>query len=566
MEKRIIEIDLDTTTVHEISVPRKYGHLGGRGLTSTIIWEETDPLCHPLSPENLIVFAPGLLAGSALSSSNRLSAGAKSPLTGTIKESNSGGVVGHKLARLGIKALKIRGKSKECLVGIKVGAKGVCFEDLSDLKGRGTYESAQMLRERYGPRSGLILVGPAGEMGLCAACLCVTDPEGEPCRNLGRGGLGAVLGRKGVKAIITDDEGVKADLTQEAKQLIRRFASALREHPVTGEKFARYGTVMTLLNVNGLGGLPTHNFSSGSFEHAEKIGADTLYETIKSRGGLFKHGCMPGCVIQCSNKYVNRDGSPLVGSLDFETVCLLGSNIGLADLDEIATLNRLCNDIGIDTMETGAALGVLAEAGVMQFGDYERAKALIGELNEGTPLGRILGSGAVTCGRVFGVERVPAVKGQGMAAYDPRAIKGMGLTYEMSPMGADHTAGNAIVLSVDHLDPKAQLDPVRNLHIETMVMDTLGLCLFTGRVSLDRTEFIEEAVSAFAGWSVTFEGLKNQAKELLLRERDFNRRAGFSKADDRLPPFMLTEPLGPNNCVFDISEEDEDRFYDFDRE
>jgi aldehyde:ferredoxin oxidoreductase len=566
MEKRIIEIDLDTTTVHEVSVNRKYEHLGGRGLTSTVIWEETDPLCHPLSGENLIVFAPGLLGGSALSSSNRLSAGAKSPLTGTIKESNSGGVVGHKLARLGIKALKIRGKSKEGPVGIKVGVNGVCFKDLSDLKGRGTYESAQVLRERYGPRSGLILVGPAGETGLSASCLCVTDPEGEPCRNLGRGGLGAVLGRKGVKAIITDDEGVKANLTQEAKKLIGRFASALREHPVTGEKFAMYGTVMTLLNVNGLGGLPTRNFSSGSFEHAEKIGADTLHETIKSRGGQFKHGCMPGCVIQCSNKYVDRDGSPLVGSLDFETVCLLGSNIGLADLDQIASLNRLCNDIGIDTMETGIALGVLAEADVMQFGDYERAKALIEEIGEGTPLGRILGSGAVTCGRVFGVERVPAVKGQGMAAYDPRAIKGMGLTYEMSPMGADHTAGNAIVLSVDHLDPKAQLDPVRNLHIETMVMDSLGLCLFTGRVSLDRTEFIEEAVSALTGWSVTFEGLKKQAEELLLRERDFNRRAGFSKADDRLPRFMLTEPLGPNDCVFDISEEDEDRFYDFDPE
>jgi aldehyde:ferredoxin oxidoreductase len=563
MEKRILEIDLETMSVHERSVPKKHQSLGGRGLTSTMVWEETDPLCHPLSPDNAIVFAPGLLAGSALSSSNRLSAGAKSPLTGTIKEANSGGVVGYKLARLGVKAIRISGRVDKGPVGIRISRHGVTFEDLSALTRKGTYESAQKLRKRYGTKAGLVLVGPAGEMGLGTACLCVTDPEGEPCRNLGRGGLGAVLGSKGVKAIIADDEGAEVQLGQEARSLIRRFAGALRDHPVTGEKFAKYGTVMTLLNVNGLGGLPTRNFSRGSFEHAEKVGAETLHETIKSRGGRFKHNCMPGCVIQCSNKYVDEDGNPLVGSLDFETVCLLGPNIGLENLDQIARLNRLCNDIGIDTMETGVALGVLAEGGIMEFGDYERAKALIEELQAGTALGRVLGSGAVTCGRVFGVERVPAVKGQGMAAYDPRAIKGMGLTYELSPMGADHTAGNTIVLSVDHLDPEAQLDPVRNLNIETMVMDTLGLCLFTARVSLDKTEFIEEAVNAIAGLKVTFGELKEQAKELLSRERDFNRRAGFSRADDILPRYMLTEPLAPNNTVFDIGEEDQNRFYDW---
>ena len=563
MDKRIIEIDLEKMSANERPVPKKYTSLGGRGLTSTIVWEQTDPLCHPLNTKNSIVFAPGLLAGSFLSSSNRLSVGAKSPLTGTIKEANSGGVVGLKLARLGVKALTITGRAVSGPIGVVVSKTGVSFENLSALKGKGTYETAEILRKRYGPKIGLVLVGPAGEMGLATACLCVTDPEGEPCRNLGRGGLGAVLGSKGVKALIVDDQDTSLELSPEARPLIKRFASALREHPVTGEKFAKYGTVMTLLNVNGLGGLPTRNFSRGNFEHAEKIGAETLHETIKNRGGQFKHGCMPGCVIQCSNKYVDSDGKPVVGSLDYETVCLLGSNIGLADLDQIADLDFMCNDIGIDTMETGVALGVLAEGGVMEFGDYKRTKTLIEELREGTPLGRVLGSGAVTCGRVFGVDRVPAVKGQGMAAYDPRAIKGMGLTYGLSTMGADHTAANSIVLSVDHLDPEAQLDPVRNLYIETMVMDTLGLCLFTARVSLDNTEFIEEAVNVLAGWNVTFSELKEQSKELILRERDFNRRAGFNSADDRLPRFMLTEPLAPNDTVFDIGEEAQNRFYEW---
>ncbi len=563
MKKQIIEIDLDCMTLKKTAVPKQYETLGGRGLTSTIVVGETDPRIHPLNPGNCFVLAPGLLAGSVLSSANRLSAGAKSPLTGTIKEANSGGVVGYKLARLGIKAITITGKSKENPVGIRIHKDGVSFEDLSDLRGLGTYESALLLRKRYGKRTGLVLAGPAGENCLSTACLCLTDPEGEPCRNLGRGGLGAVLGSKRVKAVIVDDEGIKPMTSNETKSLIKRFATALREHPVTGEKFAKYGTVMTLLTVNGLGGLPTRNFSTGSFEHAEQIGGETLHETIKSRGGRFRHGCMPGCVIQCSNKYVDPSGKPVVGSLDFETVCLLGSNIGLCDLDRIAELNRMCNDIGIDTMETGVALGVLAEAGVMSFGDYERARELIFEVGEGTPLGRVLGSGASVCGRVFGVERVPAVKGQGMAAYDPRVIKGMGLTYAMSPMGADHTAGNAIVLAVDHSDPDAQLEPVKNLNIETMVMDTLGLCLFTARVSLDRTEFIEEAVSALAGWKVGFEDLKKQAKKILALERDFNRKAGFTATDDRLPSFMRTEPLPPNDTVFDVSEKDHERFYNW---
>jgi len=563
MEKQIIEIDLDGMTVENKTATGEYETLGGRGLTSTIVAGETDPRIHPLNPKNCFVLAPGLLAGSVLSSANRLSAGAKSPLTGTIKEANSGGVVGYKLARLGVKALKIKGKAKEGPVGIRIHKKGISFEDLSELRGLGTYESALLLHERYGKKNGLVLAGPAGEQGLSSACLCLTDPEGEPCRNLGRGGLGAVLGSKRVKAIIVDDEGIKSVTSDEAKSLIKRFAAALRDHPVTGEKFAKYGTVMTLLNVNGLGGLPTRNFSAGTFEQAEQIGGETLHETIKSRGGRFRHGCMPGCVIQCSNKYVDEKGKPVVGSLDFETVCLLGSNIGLSDLDQIAELNRMCNDIGIDTMETGVALGVLAEAGVMVFGGYERARALIAEIGEGTPLGRILGSGASVCGRVFGVERVPAVKGQGMAAYDPRVIKGMGLTYAMSPMGADHTAGNAIVLAVDHSDPGLQLEPVRNLNIETMVMDMLGLCLFTARVSLDRTGFIEEAVSVLAGANVRFDELKARAKEILSLERDFNRRAGFTAMDDRLPEFMCTEPLAPNNTVFDVNERDHHRFYDW---
>jgi aldehyde:ferredoxin oxidoreductase len=267
--RTVVEIDLSGPGIRTEECPEDLRLLGGRGLTSTLIQRETDPLCHPLAPENLLVIAPGLLAGTGLSSANRLSAGAKSPLTGGIKEANSGGTAAFKLARLGIAALKFRGSAPRgrCL-GLHVSREGCRLEDLGFLAGNGIYPTAEALRERFGARVGLIIAGPAGEMRMSTACLSVTDPEGEPCRNLGRGGLGAVAGAKGLKAVIIDDEGAefRPHDPEATKALIRDFAARLKAHPVTGEKFPKYGTAMTLMNVNKLGGLPTRNFSAGSFE------------------------------------------------------------------------------------------------------------------------------------------------------------------------------------------------------------------------------------------------------------------------------------------------------------
>lgn len=566
MNRNVIDIDLSNQRVSTEPLAEQYRHLGGRALTSSMIASGVEPLCHPLSAENMLVIAPGLLAGTALSSANRLSAGAKSPLTGTIKESNSGGMTAFRLGRMGIAAVRIHGKldAGRGLAGIRISKDGVSFEDLSSLKGKGAYEAAAALLERYGRRVGLILIGPAGELKLSTAGMSVNDPEGEPCRNLARGGLGAVMGSKGIKAIIVDDAGTEPAVADKdrLKEVISRYTTMLKEHPVTGERFAKYGTSVNVTGISSMGGLPTRNFSDGVFEGAEKIGAETLYKNITSRGGAHAHACMPGCVIRCSNKYVDAAGEAVVGSLDYETLCLLGSNLGLSDLDQVAELNRLCNDIGIDTMETGAALGVLADGGVFAFGDYLRIKQLVEQIGTDSPMGRLLGSGSGACGKAYGVERVPVVKNQGMAAYDPRTIKGLGLTYAQSTMGADHTAGNAIVLDVDHSDPTVQLEPVRNLNIQTMVLDWMGLCLFTARVTLNQTEIIEQMVEAVTGRKVGFGELMETAWELLLLERDFNRRAGFTQTDDRLPRFMLTEPLPPHGMVADLSEETIDRFYD----
>lgn len=398
-----------------------------------------------------------------------------------------------------------------------------------------------------------MIIGPAGEMKLPSASINVTDIDGEPCRVAGRGGLGAVMGSKGIKAIVIEDGSVIPKKIEGSNEIIKRFAEKLKENPVTGEIFPKYGTANTMIGVNILGGLPTRNFSWGSFEESEKIDGKALHNTIITRKGegMTAHGCMPGCIIRCSNKFADKEGNLVVSSVEYETLCLLGSNIGIGDLDQIAVLNRICNETGIDTIEVGAALGVLAEAGLMEFGDYSRAKELLKEIGKGTPLGRLLGSGCYVCGKVFGVERVPEVKKQSMAAYDPRVIKGTGVTYATSPMGADHTAGNTVGSHSDMLSSKEFVEMSKDSQINTIILDTLGLCIFTARVTLSQPELILDMLKTFRNWQTSFEELREMGKKIILMERDFNRKAGIE--NDRLPSFMTREILSPSNAIFDIT-------------
>jgi aldehyde:ferredoxin oxidoreductase len=236
-------------------------------------------------------------------------------------------------------------------------------------------------------------------------------------------------------------------------------------------------------------------------------------------------------------------------------------------MDSLDTIARLCwqaNDLGLDSIDVGAALGVAAEAGQMGWGDGERALELLDEIRLGTPLGRILGNGAVATGRHFGIEHVPAVKGQAMAGYDPRAIKGTGVTYATSPQGADHTAGLTIRDKVDHLDPTVQVALSRGKQISMAGYDTLGVCIFAGfGFAVSPPGTITKLLNARYGWNVPDDILQVLGKETLKLEREFNRRAGFTAEDDRIPTWMTLEPLSPTNSVFDVAEEDLDSLYNW---
>ncbi len=557
----------------------EYAGLGGRALTSSIVAKEVPPLCHPLSGENKLVIAPGLLSGSAAAMSGRISVGCKSPLTGGIKEANSGGQPSQVLARLGYAAIILEGKPKnDSLYRVFINRQGVQIAADDSLKMLGNYDLVEKMKASYGDKIACISIGPAGEMKLAAASIAFSDTELRPTRHAGRGGVGAVMGAKGVKVIVLDDSGTQtrspADV-EKFKAANKAFVAGLRQHAVTGQGLPAYGTNVLTNIVNEAGALPTHNFTWGRFDGASKVSGETQAETENTRGGegSATRGCHRGCVIRCSGTYYDKDGNYVTKQPEYETVWAHGPNCGIDDLDAIATLDRLDDDFGLDTIEMGATIGVAMEAGLAKFGDAQAAIDLLKEVGKGTPLGRILGNGAAVTGRVFGVERVPVVKGQSMPAYDPRGVQGQGVTYATSPMGADHTAGYAVTAnilgvggSVDPLKPEGQIELSRNLQIATAAIDSTGMCLFIAFAILDQAETFQallDLLGAFTGSPLSADDVNALGKAILEKERDFNARAGFTAKDDRLPAYFKKEALPPHNVTFAVSDEDLDQVFNW---
>ncbi|MDF2630282.1 MAG: Aldehyde ferredoxin oxidoreductase [Symbiobacteriaceae bacterium] len=549
-------------------LPQPYALLGGRALTSRILCDELDPTVDALGPNNKLVLAPGLLSGTVVSSSSRISAGAKSPLTGGIKESNSGGNTGWRLAQHGLRAVIIDGAAPSGQWYIAVIAKGECrLEPADDLIGLGTYDTAARLFERFGKKAALAVIGPAGEQRMNVAGICNTDPEGRPSRICARGGMGAVMGSKGLKAIVVLDPGTNVMPEVTDLPLWRENAKGYARELAASPSIARYrsyGTASTLELVNKLGGLPIRNFSRGQDEQTEAITGLQMAETIKERGGQTSHSCMTGCAIQCSNVWVDLQGKEVASSMEFETNTLLGANLEIFDFDAIARFTKACNDLGIDTIETGGAMGVAMAGGALPYGDVAAVMDAFDQIRRGTVLGKLLGAGATTVGRVLGVREVAAVKGQVMAAYDPRVIKGNGVTYATSPMGADHTAGNTIGAKVDHLDPAGKVALSRDLQIITTVLDMLGFCAFARAVYATVAEQFRGLFAARFGRPITDDEIRSIAIQTIRSEIAFNRAAGLGPATDRIPEWMRTTPLPPHQAVFDVADEELDRIWESD--
>jgi aldehyde:ferredoxin oxidoreductase len=557
--QKILRVDMTNLTAKFEDVPEKYKYMGGRWITSAIVADEVPPTCEPLGPFNKVVIAPGMLDGTSAPSSGRLSVGGKSPLTKGIKEANSGGISGQKLARLGIKAVVVEGQAKpgEFYV-VKLSKDQAEILPADDLAGIGLFDFAAKVWERFPNKPGFVACGVAGEMKMANAGVCINDRHNLASRYAGRGGLGAVMGSKGFKALIIDDSQGKAPEVKDPakfKEACKKVIQAMQEFPLTNNRWPCYGTLQILEGINDMGALPVRNFSSGKFDRAAEMYGEAFAAEIDKRGGMGYHTqpCMPGCVIRCSNYMPNKQGGPLSGGpLEYESAWALGPNCDISDWDVLGKLNYICNDLGLDTMEAGCTVAVAMEGGLLSFGDGEGAIKLLEEVGKGTPLGRIIGQGATFTAQAFGVSRVPACRGQTMAAYDPRVPIAMGISYATNPMGADHTAGFTLATEAD-------FDGSRGAQSSAAFVDATGYCLFvsfaTGNVAIGGVGF-RESLSAFWGVDWTDKDIADFGMEILRIERNFNEAAGVGANEDKIPEFMYTEPLPPYNKVYTVSHED----------
>lgn len=552
----ILRIDMSALSSSSEDLPEKWKAIGGRGLSAEILNAEVSPTVDPLGSEAKLVIAMGPLAGTMAPSFGRISVGAKSPLTQGIKEANVGGSAGQMLDKLGCRAIVVEGAAADGkLHVVKVSKDGVSFEDGEAYRGMGNYELVAALYEKHGKKVSIISIGPIGERLQTGASVAVTDKDGHPSRHAARGGLGAVMGSKGLKAIVVDDAGTKAPEMADKKA----YQAAIKAWPEKLKADGQYkmmhnlGTPGLISMLSKFSSMPSKNFTGEPTEGVENLFGEALKEKNTARGGRMDR-CMPGCLVECSIVYHDADGKHVTSGLEYETFGLMGTNLGVADLDAIAGWERRCDNMGIDTIELGSALGVAASAGKFAMGDVEAVSKLIAEVEEGTEFGATLANGVVATAKALGVTRIPAYKGQGIPAHDPRIGKPTGVTYATSPMGADHTAG----IKYEMADEGAVEHSLRE-QIVAALIDSVGLCNFA--VTGDRQilmDFIKDIMNAHLGLSLTADDVVNIGRDCLRAEVKFNDAAGFNALHEVMPQFVRTEGLLPAGALFGVKQEEMD--------
>jgi len=562
--RTILRVNTRTNEIKAEQASDVVNRICGRQFLAHILNTEVEPTCEPLGRWNKFIITHGWFSDTNLSTAGKISIGGKSPLTGGIKEANTGGYFGRRLSKLGIKAVIFEDTpaKKDSTNILFINSSGATLLEAPELKHLLVMETITALRAKFGTNIGILCIGPAGERLFHGAGVACPDDHDVQIRYAARGGLGALLGSKGIKAVVVQaDKAVPAEIADPEllKATIKEVNNLLEIDPKSKNR-KLYGTLDIMDVANHLGMLPTRNFSEGYFEAANEMTGPKFHDLVASRGGVGRSGtpCVPGCTIQCSNVMPDINGNKIVASLQYESLSLLGPNLGIADLDSIGELNALCNEVGVDTIETGAAIGVAMEAGVIEFGDAEGAKDLVRQIGQGTPLGRIIGNGADFTGLAYGVQRVPTAKGQAMPAYDPRALKGNGVLYATSTMGADHTSGNAFETNktTNPLGKENQVLNSRNLQIRAALLDSMGVCIFIRPAFVKNTQLLVDLFKARFGWEMTYPEIRQMGADILEQERAFNEKAGVSERFQRLPEFMRDEPLPPNNTVFDISQEE----------
>jgi len=547
---KILDINLTNGSIETLSLDMEMARLfmGGRGLGARLLWDLVGPEVEPLSPENVLIFATGPLTASGAQTSNRFSVTTKSPLTGTILDANSGGWWGMRFKRTGHDALIVRGKAPQPSL-IEITPEGVFIKDATHLWGRMVQETTSALGQNNNKRN-VLCIGPAGE-NLSRIAAIMNDGH----RSLARGGVGAVMGSKNLKAIVT--VGTEKNTAHDKdlfKFMLYETGKIIKQSPLTSKALPQFGTAVVMNLVNEIGALPTRNFQQSQFENAEAISGERMSETI-----LVKKRACWACPIACTRvtKTERMEGE----GPEYESTWAFGAQCGINDLELIAEANYLCNDLGLDTISMGNTLGCameLAQRGLLDsdlhFGQAEKLHDAICDTAYRRGLGDDLAEGSYRLAEKAGAPELSmSGKKMEMPAYDPRGMQGQGLLYATSNRGACHMRGNmlgpevlALPRLVDRLATQGKAGIVAVHQNTASVVDSLVVCKFTNMAATE--EHFARLLTAISGRPFLAQDLSQTGERIWNLERLYNLREGFTAADDTLPDRLLNEPVaeGPS--------------------
>ncbi|GAB4457639.1 MAG: aldehyde ferredoxin oxidoreductase family protein [Anaerolineae bacterium] len=541
---KILVVDLTSRAIEtqplDMEIARLY--IGGRGLGARLLWDLVGPEVEPLAPENVLIFATGPLTASGFQTSNRFSVSTKSPLTGTVLDANSGGWWGMQLKRTGYDAIIVKGRA-ETPVYIDVVPEGVAIKDAAHLWGMTAAQTAEALGQDNNRRN-VLCIGPAGEHMVRIAAIM-----NDATRSLARGGPGAVMGSKNLKAIVVaGKEKVEFDDKERFRFLQYEATKMLKANPVTSQAFPEFGTSVVMNLVNAIGALPTRNFQQSHFDRAELISGEALTERL-----LVKNQACWACPIACTR--VTKTNRAEGEGPEYETAWAFGAACEIDDLEAIAEANYLCNDLGLDTISTGATIACameLAERGLidteLRFGRADLLLKTVEDIAYRRDLGDAMAEGSARLAASCGAPELSmSVKGLEMPAYDPRGMQGQGLLFATSNRGACHMRGNMLsveVLGLPKLVDRQQVQGKASfviLHQDTAaVIDSLVICKFTNIAVAE--EYLARALTSLTGVHFPTGAMIRAGERIWNLERLYNLREGFTRADDTLPPRLLEEP------------------------
>ena len=547
---KILDIDLSSGAIKTYALDEKIAHLfiGGRGLGTRLLWDEVGPEVEALSPENVLIFTNGPLTATGYQTSNRFSVSTKSPLTGTVLDANSGGFWGMQFKKAGYDALIVRGRAEKP-VYIEIKSAEVVIKDAQALWGKRVMETTKALGQNDNKRN-VLCIGPAGE-NLSRIAAIMNDGQ----RSLARGGPGAVMGSKNLKAIVVEGK-TRPDIVdaEQFKFMLYETRKLLRASPLTSQALPEFGTVVMMNVVNNIGALPTRNHQQAQFEDAELISGEELTDKY-----LVKNASCWACPIGCTR--ITKTDKVEGEGPEFETTWAFGAQCGINDLPAIIEANAICNDLGMDTISAGSTIACameLTEKGALdsdlRFGRADLLASTLEDMGYRRGLGAELTDGSLRFATKYGMPELSmSAKGLEMPAYDPRGMQGQGLLYATSNRGACHMRGNMLgleVLGLPKLIDRFQVQGKSSyviLHQNASAMiDSLVICKFTNMGVAD--EYFARVLTAVTGIAYSTGDLIKVGERVWNLERLYNLREGFTRKEDTLPPRLLTEaiPDGPS--------------------